>query len=67
MLRIILRKVDLIFMEKGQPYLATMYKALISTAYFGLFCVGELTTGTHPVKVIDVHIGRNKKKFLFIL
>ena len=36
-------------------------------AYFGLFRVGELTTGSHPVMVGDVHIGENKNKFLFIL
>ena len=30
-------------MYEDQPYLRCLYRALISTAYFGLFCVGELT------------------------
>ena len=50
-----------------QPYLRDLYSALFSTAYFGLFRVGELTKGEHPVLARDIHIGRNKKKMLFIL
>ena len=45
----------------SQPYLAHMHIALFSTAYFGLFRVGQLISGTHPVMVSDVHIGRNKQ------
>ena len=67
MLRILLKTTSDFFNGKQQPYLATLYCALISTAYFGLFRVGEITTGSHPVLVQDVHIGRNKKKILFIL
>ena len=44
-----------------------MYQALFATAYFGLFQVGELTKGSHPICAKDVHIGENKKKLLFIL
>ena len=55
------------FLTNGQRYLAVMYSALISTVYYGLFRIRELTTGSHPIKVTDVHIGRNKKKFLMIL
>ena len=47
---------------EDQPYLLLMYKAIISTVYFGLFRVGELTSGTHPVRARDVHIADNKKK-----
>ena len=50
----------------NQPYLGHLYKALFSTAYFGLFQVGELTTGSHPVMVKDVHVGRNKRKIFKI-
>ena len=53
--------------EIGQPYLGLMYQTLISTAYFGLFRVGELTSGSHPVKACDVFIGDNKPKMLFVL
>ena len=50
-----------------QPYLETMYKTIFLLAYYGLFRIGELTTGQHPVKAKDVHIGQNKEKMLFIL
>ena len=68
LLQIILRKIDDIFNDKGnQPYLATLYRTIISTAYYGLFRIGEVATGTHPVLARDVHIGTNKNKMLFIL
>ena len=67
MLRMLVRGVDVFFNNRNQPYLATLYAALISTAYFGLFRVGELTSSPHIVKVSDVHLGTNKKKFLFVL
>ena len=68
MLKVILARVKQhYYTERGQPYLAILYSTLFSTAYFGLFRVGELTAGSHPVMVKDVHLARNKKKFLFIL
>ena len=65
MLQVLIRQCQLHF--GAQPYLASLYTSLISTAYFGLFRIGELTAGSHPVKVTDVHIARNKQKILFIL
>ena len=62
MLNILLDYVDNYYLRLNQPYLSTMYQALISTAYFCLFRVGELTTGKHPVLARDVHIGENKQK-----
>ena len=50
-----------------QPYLETMYKTFFILSYYGMFRVGELATGSHPVKAKDVHIGQNKDKLLFIL
>ena len=44
-----------------------MYSCLLSTAYYGLFRVSELTSGVHPVLACDVQIAKNKKKLLFIL
>ena len=55
------------FEGKGQPYLANLYVAVFSTAYYGLFRVGELTLSPHVVKAKDVHVGFNKKKLLFVL
>ena len=67
LLQLLIKKIKQIFEEKGQPYLSILYQALFSTAYFGLFRVGELTKGEHPVLARDIHIGANKKKILFIL
>ena len=50
-----------------QPYLRDMYKALFLTAYYGLFRIGELTSGDHPVLAKDVFLGTKKNKILFIL
>ena len=50
-----------------QEYLVIMYKALLSTAYYGLFRIGELTESQHVIKAKDVHIGKNKNKLMFIL
>ena len=55
------------FYQQGQPYLAALYCALFSTAYFGLFRVGEVTQGSHLVMVTDVHLAKNKNKILFVL
>ena len=51
----------------SQPYLSALFLAMFSTAYFGLFRVGELTKSEHVVKALDVHIGVNKQKILFVL
>ena len=67
MLRILLNTTFNSFMLNQQPYLAHLYTALFSTAYFGLFRVGEVTKGSHPIMVQDVHLACNKKKVLFIL
>ena len=64
-LNILLKQVTVLHAD--QPFLCTMYKALFSTAYFGLFRVSELTLGEHPVLARDVHIADNKQKFTFIL
>ena len=54
-------------MYQDQPYLEIMYKSIFLLAYYGLFRIGELTTGSHPVKAANVHIAQNKEKILFIL
>ena len=65
LLSLILQELDHIFQK--QPYLHIMYRALFITTYFGLFHVGELKESSHVVKVRDVHVGRNKKKMMFVL
>ena len=67
LLQLILEETDRYFNTISQCYLALMYKALFSTAYYGMFRVGELTKGSHPVLANDVKSGENKRKMLFIL
>ena len=67
MVAVLVRQVEATYMDSDQLYLAALYKAIFSTAYFGLFRIGELASGTHPVMARDVHIGTNKDKLLFIL
>ena len=53
--------------ENKQPYLEILFKTIFIIGYYGLFRIGELTSGSHPVKAADVHIGQNKNKLLFVL
>ena len=55
------------YSENPQPYLITLFSAMISTAYFGLFRIGEITDSDHVVKAKNVFIGTNKQKLMFIL
>ena len=50
-----------------QPYLVILYRALFALAYHGLFRIGELTSGDHPIKAKDVHMALNKNKILIVL
>ena len=64
---IILTKTNDYYLSKGQPYLALLYQAIFIAMYFGLFRISEVTTGAHPVLAKDVHLGKNKRKILFVL
>ena len=55
------------FFDSPQPYLTTLYKAMIITTYFGLFRIGEMTESPHVVKAADVFTGVNKDKLKFVL
>ena len=68
LLGLLLRSIDDLYLTRNpQPYLAAMYKALFATAYYGLFCIGEIAKGVHVVKAVDVHIATNKNKMIFVL
>ena len=67
MLHLLLKTADHYFIKIGQEFLRNFYLALLSTMYYGLFRIGELTMSQHTVKARDVHIGINKKKMLFLL
>ena len=62
LLTILVNHVRQKYLQLGQEYLAALYPALLSTAYYGLLRVGEVTTGSHPILAPDVHIGNNKNK-----
>ena len=62
-----MRQIEDHFNKKNQPYLKTLFKAIYSTMYFGLFRIGELSYSKHIVLARDVHIAYNKRKFMFIL
>ena len=57
------------YLAHNQIYLSLLYKTLLLTMYFGLFrsCELTVTPSGHAVKVTDIQIGFNKKKFMFIL
>ena len=69
LLHILLKQVahKLVQCEQPQLYLASMYKALFASAYYGLLRIGEVAQGEHPILAKDTHIGMNKAKVMFIL
>ena len=67
MLNMIIEQADKYFNDKGQNYLAVLYKAIFAAAYYRLLRVGEIAADSHPILVHDAHIATNKNKILFIL
>ena len=67
MLGIILDKVDSLYNKMNQPFLAILYRAIISTGYFGLLRIGEVSCSNNVITARDVQIALNKKKIMFIL
>ena len=48
----------------NQPYLQSLYMTIIALGYYGLLRIGELTSGSHPIKAKDIHVADNKEKIL---
>ena len=70
LLQVLVRGVTCKYMNDSrvqQPYLEVLYKAMFTTAYFGMFRVGEISHGSHVIKAKDMHIANNKPKILFVL
>ena len=67
MLNMLIQSVDSYFADNPQPYLVCLYKALLSTTYYGLFRIGEVTQSDHVIKAKDVQRGQNKNKLMFTL
>ena len=67
LLNVLLRSLEDFYGSSPQPYLTKLYRAMLSTTYFGLLRVGEVMASEHIIKAKDVHIGRNKNKLMMIL
>lgn len=51
---------------RHDEYLVKLFSATYMLAYYGLLRIGEIGYSPHAVKSKNVHIGANKRKFLFI-
>ena len=67
LLKLILNKLKAQAFEMGQIYQNGLFAALFAAAYYGLFRIGEITKGDPVILAVNVHVGINKKKLLFIL
>ena len=61
-----LDKIEDFFQERGQPYLAALYRALTASGYYGLLRVGEMTESNHQILVANMHMAVNKRKVQFV-
>ena len=67
MLSVLIKHLNIYYEDRGQVFLQLLYSTIFCTMYYGLFRIGEIAKGDHPVLARDVHIARNKKKISFIL
>lgn len=58
---LILREMDKYFLGKGQPYLASLYRAITVAGYYGMMRISELV-GKHALLSEDVHVSKNALK-----
>lgn len=65
---LILKEIDNFFMNKGQPYLSALYRAITAMGYYGMMRISELV-GKHAILAEDVKISTNllKRKVKCIL
>ena len=66
-LQMLLCNMHKLFKKAPQPYLCTLYKAMLITAYYRLFRISEITVGPHVILAVNVHVGINKDKMMFVL
>lgn len=65
LLTMILDKVDILYNE--QPYLAQLYKTMLSFGYYALLRVGEMATGDYAVKAKDIRFATGKDRISIII
>ena len=63
----LLDRIENFYLDRGQVYLSRLYRAIISTGYYSMLRIGELTSGSHPILADNVHAGKNKHKFQIVL
>lgn len=61
LLKLILKQVTKMYQDRGQPYLAALYRAIFASGYYGLMRISELV-GRHAIMTGDVHLARNNTK-----
>ena len=69
MLAMVIKRVQDYYDRRNQPYLKSLFCAMISSMYFGPLRISEVTVadGHHPIQARDVQVGTNKRKFMFLL
>ena len=67
LLSILLDKIDDYYMERSQPYLAKLYKAMMATAYQGLLRISEFALGEHTIQIENVYVSDNRSRILIVL
>ena len=67
LMNLILNKIKDYFLDRGQTFLNILHRALVSTTYYSILRVGEVTTGTHPILACNVHTAKNKWKIQLVL
>ena len=50
LLELMIFEIERYYTEINQPYLEVLWRTLFLLAYYGLLRIGELTSGSHPVK-----------------
>ena len=60
LLNLMLSKVRATFQKDNQPYLLVLYQTMLTMAYYEMFRVGEIATGTHPILAKHIHLAYNK-------
>ena len=59
--------IELIRYFHDQIYLQYLYKCMFSTGYFGMMRIGEMASGSHPVKAKDIYVSKSKQKMKLYL
>lgn len=67
MLQVMLDKINDHYLEKGQPYLASLYRAMCCIAYHGMLRVSEFTSGEHNIFVKDVNSSIKTKQLELVI